>query len=107
MYAIRSYYGERNITEFNYRLAGREAAHIFVGISTKDVRERDAFARQLAERGFENVDLTDNELAKTHIRYMVGGRSPEAGDEVLFRFWFPERPGALARFLETMGASFV
>jgi threonine dehydratase len=95
--------GERNLTEFNYRLAGREAAHIFVGISTKDARERLAFARLLGECGFPSVDLTDNELAKTHIRYMVGGRSPEAGDERLFRFWFPERPGALARFLETMG----
>jgi len=97
--------GERNLTEFNYRLAGREAAHIFVGISTKDESERLAFGRLLAEHGFESVDLTDNELAKTHIRYMVGGRSPEAGDERLFRFWFPERPGALARFLETMGAN--
>jgi threonine dehydratase len=95
--------GERNLTEFNYRLAGREAAHIFVGISTKDERERLAFGRLLGEHGFPSVDLTDNDLAKTHIRYMVGGRSPEAGDERLFRFWFPERPGALARFLETMG----
>ena len=95
--------GERNLTEFNYRLAGREAAHIFVGISTKDEQERLAFGRLLGEHGFPSVDLTDNELAKTHIRYMVGGRSPEAGDERLFRFWFPERPGALARFLETMG----
>jgi threonine dehydratase len=95
--------GERNLTEFNYRLAGREAAHIFVGISTRDEQERLAFGRLLGERGFPSVDLTDNELAKTHIRYMVGGRSPEAGDERLFRFWFPERPGALARFLETMG----
>jgi threonine dehydratase len=94
---------ERNLTEFNYRLAGREAAHIFVGISTKGEQERLAFARLLGECGFPSVDLTDNELAKTHIRYMVGGRSPEAGDERLFRFWFPERPGALARFLETMG----
>jgi threonine dehydratase len=97
--------GERNLTEFNYRLAGREAAHIFVGISTKDEQERLAFGRLLGECGFPSVDLTDNELAKTHIRYMVGGRSPEAGDELLFRFWFPERPGALARFLETMGAN--
>jgi len=95
--------GERNLTEFNYRLAGREAAHIFVGISTKDEQERLAFGRLLGERDFPSIDLTDNELAKTHIRYMVGGRSPEAGDERLFRFWFPERPGALARFLETMG----
>jgi threonine dehydratase len=95
--------GERNLTEFNYRLAGREAAHIFVGISTRDEQERLAFGRLLGERGFPSIDLTDNDLAKTHIRYMVGGRSPEAGDERLFRFWFPERPGALARFLETMG----
>jgi threonine dehydratase len=97
--------GERNITEFNYRLAGREQAHIFVGISIKNEQERLAFARLLAETGFANVDLTDNELAKTHVRYMVGGRSPEVGREVLYRFWFPERPGALSRFLATMGES--
>jgi threonine dehydratase len=97
--------GERNITEFNYRLSGREAAHIFVGISTRDESERHAFARLLSREGFDNVDLTDNDLAKTHIRHMVGGRSPEAGGEALYRFWFPERPGALARFLERMGES--
>jgi threonine dehydratase len=97
--------GERNITEFNYRLAGREAAHIFVGITIRGEAERHAFARTLSAHGFANVDLTDNDLAKTHVRYMVGGRAPEAGGERLFRFWFPERPGALARFLETMGES--
>jgi threonine dehydratase len=97
--------GARNLTEFNYRLSGREEAHIFVGISTRDREERVAFGRLLEERGFRSVDLTDNELAKTHIRYMVGGRSRDAGDELLFRFWFPERPGALARFLERMGGS--
>jgi threonine dehydratase len=95
--------GERNITEFNYRLAGRERAHIFVGISIRDAADRHVFGRLLGEHGFDHIDLTDNELAKTHIRYMVGGRSPEAGHEVLYRFWFPERSGALARFLGSMG----
>lgn len=97
--------GERNLTEFNYRLSGRDRAHIFVGISIREAGERHAFARMLGEHGFDGLDLTDNELAKTHIRYMVGGRSPEAGNEVLYRFWFPERPGALARFLGSMGES--
>ncbi|MGE4579649.1 MAG: threonine ammonia-lyase, biosynthetic [Desulfuromonadales bacterium] len=97
--------GGRNITEFNYRLSSRQAAHIFVGLSIKDEEERAAFSRQLAEKGYKNLDLTDNDLAKTHIRYMVGGRSAEAGQEVLYRFWFPERPGALSRFLTSMGAN--
>jgi threonine dehydratase len=95
--------GDRNITEFNYRLAGREKAHIFVGISIRNEKEQLAFARHLDEHEFENFDLTDNELAKSHIRYMVGGRSSAASAEVLFRFWFPERPGALTRFLAAMG----
>ncbi|HBT82716.1 MAG TPA: threonine ammonia-lyase, biosynthetic, partial [Desulfuromonas sp.] len=95
--------GERNVTEFNYRLAGRDAAHIFVGISTRNEAERLSFGELLVAKGFANVDLTDNELAKTHVRYMVGGRSPDAVDEVLYRFWFPERPGALGRFLAHMG----
>ena len=96
--------GERNITEFNYRLSSRREAHIFVGISTRDEAERLAFGDALGEHGFESLDLTDNELAKTHIRYMVGGRSAEVGNELLYRFWFPERPGALGRFLASMGA---
>lgn len=96
--------GDHNITEFNYRLAGRRRAHIFVGISVRNEAERHAFGRRLAEAGFENLDLTDNDLAKTHVRYMVGGRSPEVSREVLYRFWFPERPGALARFLDSMAA---
>lgn len=100
----REVVGERNITEFNYRLSGRNAAHIFVGISIDGDAERSTFQQQLTEHGFENVDLTDNELAKTHVRYMVGGRSPDVTGERLFRFWFPERPGAMARFLATMGA---
>jgi len=97
--------GERNITEFNYRLAGREAAQIFVGLSMRDLAERDSFARDLSMAGFPALDLTDNELAKTHVRYMVGGRSDQVRDEVLYRFWFPEVPGALSRFLAAMGES--
>ena len=67
--------------------------------------EREAFSKQLDENGYKHCDLTANELAKTHIRYMVGGRSTVAGREVLYRFWFPERPGALSRFLGSMGAN--
>ena len=94
----------RNITEFNYRLSRRDHAHIFVGITVHDEEERKIFGKRMAEAGFANLDLTDNELAKTHIRYMVGGRSAAAGRERLYRFWFPERPGALGKFLDAMGA---
>ncbi len=100
----REVVGDRNITEFNYRLSGRSAAYIFVGIAISGDEERQAFCEQLSTHGFENIDLTDNELAKTHVRYMVGGRSPDVTGERLFRFWFPERPGAMAKFLATMGA---
>lgn len=96
----RDLVGERNITEFNYRLSDRSKAHIFVGISITDTSERKQFSNELSAAGYVNVDLTDNELAKTHIRYMVGGRSEEVRDERLFRFWFPETPGALVRFLD-------
>jgi len=100
----REVVGDRNITEFNYRLSGRESAYIFVGIAIDGDEKRQAFHEQLTAHGFENIDLTDNELAKTHVRYMVGGRSSDVNGERLFRFWFPERPGALARFLASMGA---
>lgn len=92
--------GDRNITEFNYRLASRTQAHIFVGISITSEEERHAFGRRLTKAGFTNQDLTDNDLAKTHIRYMVGGKSSAVRCERLFRFWFPETPGALVRFLD-------
>jgi threonine dehydratase len=91
--------GERNITEFNYRLSSRKRAHIFVGISIRNEDERRDFTRQLSNQGYENIDITDNELAKTHIRYMVGGKSKDVTDERVFRVWFPETPGALTRFL--------
>jgi threonine dehydratase len=92
--------GDRNITEFNYRFRSRDRAHIFVGISIGRVEERKAFSQTLTEAGYENRDLTDNDLAKTHVRYMVGGHSDAVQNERLFRFWFPETPGALARFLD-------
>jgi threonine dehydratase len=97
--------GERNITEFNYRLSSRNKARIFVGISIRNAGERLSFSRQLSEAGYENIDLTENDLAKTHIRYMVGGRSTEVRNERIFRFWFPETPGALVRFLEATRGS--
>jgi threonine dehydratase len=96
---------ETNITEFSYRLSTRDQAHIFVGVSLGGAQARAAFTERLQQQGYASTDLTDNELAKTHLRYMIGGRSPEAIREKLFRFWFPERPGALSRFLADMGAS--
>lgn len=96
--------GERSVTEFNYRLAARDEAHIFVGIEVSGVEEARALAATLVARGYLCVDLTENDLAKTHVRHMVGGRTPSAADEVLFSFEFPERPGALMQFLSNLGA---
>ncbi len=92
--------GDRNITEFNYRFSSREEAHIFVGISIRQHSERQLFSDRLSKAGYANMDLTDNDLAKTHIRYIIGGRSSEVRGERIFRFWFPETPGALVRFLD-------
>jgi threonine dehydratase len=97
--------GDRNITEFNYRLSGRDEAHIFVGVGVASEAERHAFGQQLARNGYQFVDLTDNELAKVHVRHMVGGRSGVAKDEVLYSFDFPERPGALRDFLAAMSGT--
>jgi threonine dehydratase len=96
--------GKRSITEFNYRYADRSEAHIFVGIELTDARrEKDEIIARLREAGYPVVDLTDNEMAKLHVRYMVGGRTMGLEDEVLYRFEFPERPGALLRFLQGLG----
>jgi threonine dehydratase len=96
--------GARSITEFNYRYAKPGDAHIFVGVELRDVdTDRDALLKGLVDRGYPVVDMTDNEMAKIHIRYMVGGRSGSAGEELLYRLNFPERPGALLRFLTHMG----
>ena len=95
--------GRRTVTEFNYRLSSRDQAHIFVGFATLSRQDGAALAAQLAAAGYETVDLTDNEMAKLHVRHMVGGRAPDVRDERLCRFQFPERPGALVQFLEKLG----
>ncbi|GAB2572105.1 threonine ammonia-lyase, biosynthetic [Dyella jejuensis] len=94
--------GQHSITEFNYRIGDAQAAHIFVGVQTAQREEREALAAAFRANGFDVLDLTGDELAKLHLRHMIGGRSPLARDECLYRFDFPERPGALARFLERM-----
>ena len=94
--------GRRVVTEFNYRLSGRQQAHIFVGFATQSRQDADALITQLRHSGYETVDLTDNEMAKLHVRHMVGGHAPEAQNERLCRFEFPERPGALANFLDAL-----
>jgi threonine dehydratase len=95
--------GPRVVTEFNYRLGGRDAAHIFVGLSVASREDAAALARELNAGGHTTVDLSDNELAKLHVRHMVGGRASDARHERPCRFEFPERPGALMQFLETLG----
>ncbi|QXC59227.1 threonine ammonia-lyase, biosynthetic [Aquihabitans sp. G128] len=94
--------GARSVTEFNYRISDTEDAHVFVGISTADRQEGAALAAELTAAGFATLDLTHDELAKEHVRHMVGGRSALAVDERLYRFLFPERPGALGRFLASL-----
>ncbi len=95
--------GRRNITEFNYRYADARTAHVFVGIQTAGEPVADTMTR-LADAGYAIQDLTDNEMAKLHVRYLVGGRAA-VPDERLFRFEFPERPGALMNFLNHMRAT--
>jgi len=96
--------GHRSITEFNYRYAGPGVAHIFAGVELRDGgSERQSILDDLEAGGFRVEDLSDNELAKLHVRHMVGGHAPEPKDERLYRFRFPERPGALLRFLDAIG----
>ncbi len=94
--------GARNVTEFNYRIAEGREAHIFVGVAVQGREETARIARNLRRHGLKTLDLSDNEMAKTHVRHMVGGRAPFAQNELLYRFEFPERPGALMRFLDSM-----
>ena len=96
--------GRRAITEFNYRYADDDEAHIFVGVEVEDAEQgRPALLEALEGAGYAVLDLSDDEMAKQHVRYMVGGRAAHAVDEVLYRFDFPERPGALTHFLARMG----
>jgi threonine dehydratase len=93
---------DRAVTEFNYRIADEADAVVFVGIQVGSRDEADGLAANFRDAGLATLDLTDDELAKLHLRHLVGGRSPLAHDERLFRFEFPERPGALIRFLTSM-----
>lgn len=97
--------GPHNITEFNYRYAPRPDANVFVGVQLTDARQRHELAERMRNAGYTVLDLTNDELAIIHLRHMVGGRAPEATDERLFSFEFPERPGALLQFLESLDAS--
>ena len=95
--------GNRNITEFNYRYSDPKNAHIFVGIAITDPTESAKLVADLQAQGLSTLDLTDNEMAKLHLRHLVGGHAPQAEHEVVYRFEFPEKPGALMKFLDTMG----
>ena len=97
--------GRRSVTEFNYRYGDARAAQIFVSLAlSQEQSERESLIRGIARGGFEVRDMTDNEMAKLHVRYMVGGQARGLADERLYRFEFPERPGALLRFLQAIGS---
>jgi threonine dehydratase len=97
--------GQRNVTEFNYRISDEREAHVLVGIAIHNRAELPEIRQALAAQGFVPLDLVDDELSKEHLRYMVGGRSRLCGKERLYRFEFPERPGALMRFLSCLHPS--
>lgn len=94
--------GARAVTEFNYRISDQKEAHVFVGLQVANRDEPEKISKQFRKLGFQNIDLTQDELAKLHIRHLVGGKSALAHDELLYRFEFPERPGALMRFLNSL-----
>ncbi|UUO05714.1 threonine ammonia-lyase, biosynthetic [Blastopirellula sp. J2-11] len=97
--------GTRGITEFNYRMSDKTQAHVFVGLTTSNRQDTAEMIEKLNTHAFAAVDLTNDELSKMHVRYMVGGRSPHVQNERLYRFDFPERPGALMKFLSHMPPS--
>ncbi len=94
--------GPRNITEFNYRYADSKEAHVFAGVQVHDRKESARLVKMLQKEGFRALDLSGDEMAKLHVRHMVGGRAPQATNEIVYRFEFPERPGALMKFLDAM-----
>ena len=94
--------GARNVTEFNYRYSDPEQAHVFVGVQVRDRAETRKLVAKLRRQGLAALDFSDNEMAKLHVRHLVGGRAPAVKNEQLFRFEFPERPGALMNFLNSM-----
>jgi len=93
----------RSITEFNYRYSDPQSAHIFVGIAINDDNAPSQLVEMLKANDLPALDLSDNEVAKLHLRHLVGGHAPQATNELIYRFEFPEKPGALMNFLETMG----
>lgn len=95
--------GNHNVTEFNYRYANDKEAHIYVGVQIKNADELNELIRSLRDKGYQTLDLTDNEVAKLHVRHLVGGHASQAKDERVYRFQFPERPGALMNFLNKLG----
>ncbi len=94
--------GNRNITEFNYRYADSRKAQVFVGVQVRDPSETDKLVASLKKHRLPTLNFTDNEMAKLHVRHLVGGHAPGIRDEIMFRFEFPERPGALMKFLNSM-----
>jgi len=94
--------GTRAITEFNYRYADAREAHVFVGVQVVDRAESTRLINSLRRQKLPTLDLTDDEMAKLHVRHMVGGRAPGVDHEIIYRFEFPDRPGALMNFLERM-----
>ena len=96
--------GKRSVTEFNYRYADPKVAHLFVGVEVAGRQEKDRLLADLRRHRIDAVDLSDNEMAKLHVRHLVGGHAPAAVNEILYRFEFPERPGALMQFLDSMSA---
>ena len=94
--------GARAVTEFNYRISDQKKAHVFVGLQVASRDEPSTISKQFEKQDFHTIDLTQDELAKVHIRHLVGGKSALADNELLYRFEFPERPGALMRFLDSL-----
>ena len=94
--------GPRSVTEFNYRYADSREAHVFVGVQVHNSEETARLTRSLKRHGLKTLDFSDNEIAKSHVRHMVGGHAPGVAHEILYRFEFPERPGALMKFLASM-----
>mgnify|MGYP001358373439 CR=1 FL=1 len=97
--------GNRNITEFNYRYHDAGEAHVFVGMQIANRAEGKKVVEQLQKHGYATLDLTDDEMAKLHLRHLVGGHAPQVENELVYRFEFPERPGALMNFLNQMSAN--
>jgi len=97
--------GNHNISEFNYRYSDSTIAHIYAGIQVRNDAQIKELTSRFLKKGYETVDLTDNETAKLHIRHLVGGHAPQLGNELIIRFQLPERPGALLHLLSLMGKS--